>query len=161
MYGVYSICITIQYITEYRMTNTVEIGQAASLHRSSLEYRDPSPSITNTNATNSVSPSQMSGLYDSDEPWDEVASSSTKDKAKSNNKNNNRRSYGSSNPLLACVEDYFPGSEEPELEDGDLPSLRISSFNNSKANTSIGGRVVGGKVTRARPMSPPSKAGTI
>ncbi len=47
--------------------------------------------------------------------------------------------------------------DDVPLEDGDLPPLSLKK----NRPPPVGGRLVGGQLTTARPMSPPSKAGLV
>lgn len=110
------------------------------------------------------SPSPASSEDTPEEPWDErpggstdedndeaYYSTGTEDESQAVRKMRNR-------PQL-----YKKGTDTDEdddsaadLDDGELPALSIKS---SGSGPKMGGRMVGGQVTRTRPLSPPSTAG--
>ncbi len=115
-----------------------------------------SPHLNNS-LVGETSVSTSRSAYLDEEPWDERPSETQP------------RQQKVRSPLMACVEEadqlmrdrmsceyYDRRLDEDVLEDGDLPTLSLK-----KKGPPLGGRLVGGQLTTARPMSPPSKAGLV
>ena len=98
-----------------------------------------------------------------EEPWDERPRGSTDDEddqayMSTEDESSQPATKMRKRPQLYKKDTYTDEEDDSaaDLDDGELPALSIKS---SGSGPRMGGRMVGGQVTRTRPLSPPSTAG--